>query len=291
MKIGTQSKEIDKVFGPHQALLILKNAGFEAVDFSLENEERLKKDDSELLVFFEDIKKYADEIGIEIGQTHAPFYNRENQMNRFDEIVKLQINAIKATAFLGCKYIVIHPLQSEGRIYDLELEETKKLNMKYYGALIPALLEYDVYCAIENMFARDPEKGILCPTTCTTSEEMVDFIDSLGERFVACLDIGHINLIHQKEYPHVSFEHMINTLDYRLKVLHVHDNNGKDDQHLPPFAGNIDWSAVVKALKKIGYAGNLSIEADTFITYIKPEQFEKAENVIYAYAKRLYDMF
>ena len=31
--------------------------------------------------------------------------------------------------------------------------------------------------------------------------------------------------------------------------VHLHDNHGDKDEHLAPYAGNIDWPAAVKLLK------------------------------------------
>lgn len=41
MKIGAQSAVIDRVYGPERALSIVRSAGFETIDFSLESETRL----------------------------------------------------------------------------------------------------------------------------------------------------------------------------------------------------------------------------------------------------------
>jgi len=290
MKLGAQSAVIDRVFGPEKALTTLKSVGFETVDFSLENETRLNLQSTALEKYFSDIGRYAKNLSIEIGQTHAPFYGYDRQMQRYDEILELQKKAIAATSYMGSKYIVIHPLMPKERVFNEYCEPTKELNFKYYSALIPTLKEYDVYLAVENMFAWDPVGKCMCPTSCTTAEEMAEYIDELGDMFVACLDIGHVNLIHQKGFEHVNYQHMIKTLGHRIKTLHIHDNDGISDEHVPPFAGNIDWNVVMKSLKEIGYSGNLSLESDNFMTYIKPELFEKAEKVMYANAKRLYDM-
>jgi sugar phosphate isomerase/epimerase len=291
MKIGTQSAAVDRIFGPEKALSVLKGAGFEAVDFPLDNEVRLNLPYPALKKYFTDIGKYAADSGLEIGQTHAPFYGPDKYMTQYDEVIEIQKRAIAATSFLGSEYVVIHPIMTKERKYNNDYERNKEIILKYYTDLIPTLKEYGVYLAVENMFSWDSVEKCICPTACTTAEEMAEYIDELGERFVACLDIGHINLIHQKGYEHVNFAHMIKTLGHRIKTLHVHDNDGINDEHLPPFAGNIDWNLVMTCLKGIGYSGNLSLEADNFMTYFRPEQFEKGQKVMYANAKRLYDMF
>ena len=42
--------------------------------------------------------------------------------------------------------------------------------------------------------------------------------------------------------------------------VHLHDNDGRSDLHLPPGAGTIDWAAVVLALKDAGYDGTITLE-------------------------------
>ena len=43
--------------------------------------------------------------------------------------------------------------------------------------------------------------------------------------------------------------------------MHVHDNLGKNDDHMVPFSGVIDWKDYRKALDEIGFDGVFSLEA------------------------------
>ena len=43
-------------------------------------------------------------------------------------------------------------------------------------------------------------------------------------------------------------------------TTHVHDNRGRADDHLPPFAGSIDWDVAMMETQKIGYDGLLMFE-------------------------------
>ena len=47
-----------------------------------------------------------------------------------------------------------------------------------------------------------------------------------------------------------------------LKILHCHDNDGKNDLHLPPCEGNIDWRSVTQALHGIGFDGVFNLETE-----------------------------
>jgi sugar phosphate isomerase/epimerase len=46
----------------------------------------------------------------------------------------------------------------------------------------------------------------------------------------------------------------------RLATTHVHDNNGRQDTHLPPGQGTVDWSDWGRALDSVGYAGPIILE-------------------------------
>lgn len=72
-----------------------------------------------------------------------------------------------------------------------------------------------------------------------------------------CLDYGHAHLMGD-------LGEAIEAVSGHLWTTHVHDNHGREDEHLVPFAGTIDWDAAIMATQKIGYDGPLMLEvADT----------------------------
>ena len=146
-------------------------------------------------------------------------------MTQYDEVIEIQKRAIAATSFLGSGICSHTPIMTKERKYNNDYERNKEIILKYYTDLIPTLKEYDVYLAVENMFSWDSVEKCICPTLVPQRKKWRNISMSWG-RFVACLDIGHINLIHQKGYEHVNFAHMIKTLGHRIKTLHVHDNDG-----------------------------------------------------------------
>jgi sugar phosphate isomerase/epimerase len=68
-----------------------------------------------------------------------------------------------------------------------------------------------------------------------------------------CLDYGHAHLMGD-------LGDAIETLSGHLLTTHVHDNGGKRDEHLVPFAGSIDWDAAMMSTQKIGYDGIFMLE-------------------------------
>lgn len=46
----------------------------------------------------------------------------------------------------------------------------------------------------------------------------------------------------------------------RLLTLHLHDNDGEEDQHALPGTGTIVWKSLMEKLDRLGYEGALSLE-------------------------------
>jgi sugar phosphate isomerase/epimerase len=74
-----------------------------------------------------------------------------------------------------------------------------------------------------------------------------------GSSVGICLDFGHAHLMGGvADAIEVAAEHLITT--------HVHDNRGRDDDHLVPYQGTIDWPAALVTMLKIGYDGTYLME-------------------------------
>lgn len=276
MKISTTTDTLARKYGDEKAIVKLAQAGFDAMDYSMfiHNEETGVFSTNDFEAYAKKLKGIADAAGIEFGQIHAQMPRPSHpdyvaRMKLWDELAK---RSIMTAAILECPYVVVHPIIMLERRYDTLYQENFDFNVEYYGKMKPYLQEYGVKVAIENMWHFDDEKQMICPTVCSSAEEINKLCDTLGEEFVACLDIGHAVLTDRTP------ESMIYALGDRLKVLHVHDNNGYDDTHDVPFNGSpmhmmfpnkgnerkINWDNVIKALKDIHYDGTFSLEADSF---------------------------
>lgn len=269
MKIGTQTDGLAKFYGMEKSISILAKTGFDIADISLFGKNYIdtvfKLSPDKFTEYFTNLRKIADDCGIIIDQIHSPF---PTLFDGDDEAMKefrfeLQVKSAEAAAILGARYMIVHPQMPGQRKYNDYYEETKELNMNFYSRLLPYLKQYNVKAAIENMFSYDREKCKICPTTCTTAEEIIDYIDTLNDdMFTVCLDIGHTNLIHCEGFEQVTPVNMIRTLGKRIETLHVHDNNGINDDHTVPYLGNINWDDVMAAFNDIGYEGIFTFEAD-----------------------------
>ena len=99
-----------------------------------------------------------------------------------------------------------------------------------------------------------------------------------------CLDTGHANVFGQ------DLGDVVRLCAPYLRVVHVHDNNGEQDQHLLPYLGTANWDSFVNAMAEIGYAGVLSLETEGAVSGRMPAAvLAQAEKTTAAAARHLAD--
>jgi len=79
---------------------------------------------------------------------------------------------------------------------------------------------------------------------------------------VAELDRPELALALDTGHAHISANSASETLAAGrwLRTTHVHDNNGRQDNHLPPGLGTVDWDGWIAALDTIDYDGPIMLE-------------------------------
>jgi sugar phosphate isomerase/epimerase len=93
------------------------------------------------------------------------------------------------------------------------------------------------------------------PNDLSSTEALVKLIekDFEGTSVGLCMDFGHAHLLGDvADAIELAAEHLITT--------HVHDNRGRQDDHLVPYQGTIDWPAALVTMQKIGYDGTYMLE-------------------------------
>ena len=239
---------------------MLSRSGVQAVDFPLyrcvHDMNCYVSGEGSLMERCAAVRRLAERNGLVIGQTHAPFcYIEESSI---EEIIHAYEDSIRATRLLGADRIVLHPVKFGGCVMDERREECFDLNIKVFREVAPTLRREGVKGLLENMFAKRIEHGFkkLYPTIYSTGAELARAADALGADFGVCLDTGHANIT-KEDIPA-----MVRLLGDRLLALHLHDNTGDRDDHLPPYAGNIAFADIMSALKETGYKGNINFEVN-----------------------------
>jgi sugar phosphate isomerase/epimerase len=70
-------------------------------------------------------------------------------------------------------------------------------------------------------------------------------------------DIGHANLAELPEEERL--EKSFAPLRESVSSVHLHDNHGEKDEHLPPYDGSIQWPSAIKLLKSAVQNGGLPL--------------------------------
>ena len=114
--------------------------------------------------------------------------------------------------------------------------------------------------SVEEVAARAAEVNVrvaleVMPNSLSSAAAICQLIedDLEGLDVGICLDYGHANLMGD-------LSDAIETVSGHLWTTHVHDNDGRSDDHRVPFAGRIDWDAAMMETQKIGYDGVLMFE-------------------------------
>lgn len=284
MKISTEIHSAAKRIGEEKTVELVAKAGFDAFDLSMFEMARFDWDkkclkpnpnpfaNDNYLAFARKLKQIGLDNGIVCNQSHAPFPTSNPAIRSFMK------RAIECTAEAGGKICIIHPMNNE----------TPEKNAEMYLDLLPFAKEHGVKIATENMWNWNDEKDESSFAACATPESFNAHLDAVNDDFfVACLDIGHAEM----RGVGTSAEAMILKLGNRLGALHIHDNDKWHDCHQIPFSMNVDFAKIVKALRKIGYDGYFTLEADRYLDDFADDKiFEGIRNMAES-AKKLALMF
>ncbi len=144
---------------------------------------------------------------------------------------------------VGARFLVVHP----GNLSD-ESDTTARS-----ASLAVSLIELadhsrgsNLTLCVENM-----------PPGVHPGNQMADLARIVGEvahpEVALALDTGHAHIVSS-----AAQETLATGTD--LRTVHVHDNDGRRDIHLPPGHGTVDWPAWRESLDRVGYQGPIMLE-------------------------------
>ncbi len=284
MQIGVQTKNVVYDSNPGEGFEMLKRSGFTCADFSLnsyllnsslykfERNDFFSMSDTELENFFRPHRDGAEKAGIWVNQMHMPYPNyvpgADKEFNDYLWHV-VAPKSMKICAFFRCRNMVIHGFKLA---YHLGSEEAEwQQTAGFLDLLSPMAKEMGITVCIENLYTGIG--GHMVEGPCCNARKAAERIDGFNDKYGAevlgfCFDTGHANLVG------IDFEEFITTLAHRLKVLHIHDNDGIQDLHQIPYTftktrentSSTDWDGFLKGLKKIKFDQVLSFETAPVLT-------------------------
>lgn len=255
----------------------MSEIGFGGIDMSFENIDRY--DDAWRSVLYATANRAAEK-NITLAACHLPFYMPnpadETLMRKFFGELK---KGIDAASLMGIKIAVTHPIALHSSRYGAE--DWVRRNYEFLAPLSQYAKSKNITLCIENMAsAHEGEQDHLYG--CLARE--IFLISEMLDCSV-CWDFGHANLsgLRQSE--------QIRALSDRLALVHIHDNNGREDQHLLPLtSGRIDWQDAMSGLGEVGYNGWLDIEVkSSHLSSDKEQRIEFGRKALY-YGNRLAKM-
>ena len=298
LKTSIQTTKIFEAFGIDEGFRIIHEAGFDGVDFTLipfvsqaalrrTEESIFEKSDEEIFAFFKPYRDAAEKYGVEFSQAHAPVQSLQKTPESCAYMIEVLKKSLMVCRYLNCPYLVVHPFFF-GYGNQLDSKTEFDFNISGYSQLIPAVRKYGVTVCLENMFMA--YKGKIYAASCQDPNEVNRYIDTLndiaGQKcFAFCYDSGHSNLIGRDPFT------VIRQLGHRIECLHIHDNDGWDDQHLAPYMGRLDWNRFLKGMREIGYRGVLNFEShgvvSSFDHEIVPEALKLTADTGKLFARRI----
>jgi len=273
MRISVQTGGLIETYGAEKTAKFISEAGFTGLDWGINrgwDRATIKelgylpqgciydKSDEEIDAYWKEQSDAWKKYGLQVVQAHAPYpaYVFGNP-DFLDYAIAVNKKCIRYCERADIPYLVLHGISLPCGEKRLTQEDVEALNMKLYTSLIPVLRETGVVVCLENLFSGRGSE--LRQGHCADPNEAVRHIDLLNEKagkecFGLCLDTGHLHILHGDVRTYVR------TLGKRIKVLHLHDNDGSADQHLGPYAGTFPWADLIEVLREIGYEGDLNFE-------------------------------
>lgn len=241
----------------NESIRRLKDAGFTHIDLNLASI------DSPLNQFYgEDwektaccLREDAEKLGVTFIQSHAPYNPKRSfkaytpeETQHFREVL---MRAWKIAEICGVPNVVIHPLAKVDAPME-DLDAHVAYNYEFYEQFLSACDQAGMYACFENLPLGYGQYA----------SQLLGLMEAKGSHNAAvCWDFGHGQLNYPKRtWSDADQTVAIRMLKGHIRAVHVHDNLGKDDNHLLPFLGIIEWEKVLPALRESGFAGDLVFE-------------------------------
>lgn len=201
------------------------------------------------------IKKLLRAHGLEVS-VHARFLDL-NPATYYPELWNLSLEqvglSVRACAELGGDIVCVHSGRCPIPELDWVMRDSKTRTLRFLDECLKLAKRTGVRLAFENLSLPNAPYSTL-----EGIEELVSNLD-IG----IALDVGHAYLWERRsgtKDPERRIARTIERLKERLIHFHIHDNHGREDEHLPPGKGDIKFEPLLKALKKINYRGMLIAE-------------------------------
>lgn len=93
--------------------------------------------------------------------------------------------------------------------------------------------------------------------------------DAANKMIGVTWDVGHLNMMRKLGYKEDEIVKETERIGKYVKHVHLTDNFGYSDSHLPPGMGNVPIKKILEELEKQGFSGRKIVEAGAFVQHFK----------------------
>ncbi len=284
MKLATTTGDFPDHIDLFDAIRDIAAAGFRHIDLSFYTIDRdpspFMQDDWR--VYADRLMALAKELSIDFVQAHSPgSINPFSAPEAVDRLVEATIRSIEVSAYLGIPNVVIHAGWRPDSTPETAFVENRDFLARFY----PVLEKTGVNLLVENSTRANMGEQYHF----YDGKTMADFVRYVNHPHIhVCWDVGHA-LLEGHNYPDLI------DLGRELHAVHIHDNSGRGDEHLPVFMGVISMDEIMAGLLDSGYTGYFTFESDSIFSAPqfrrsfgdKPSRFAELPRAMYAAAERL----
>jgi sugar phosphate isomerase/epimerase len=197
---------------------------------------------------FEQLAESAQSLAANgLGTTlHAPFsgFNPGSRRKRIrNQSREIALQTLQLAKTIGAQKIVFHPGLELGSIPQ-QLDFWLEQNILFWPEFIHQAESFNCCLCLENIYEVTPD--ILLQL----------FQEFASPSFGHCFDIGHWNV-----FSDTVLIDWLERMAPWLQHLHLHDNGGQQDEHLPIGQGSIDFAVLFAWLKAKGLQPTMTLEA------------------------------
>jgi sugar phosphate isomerase/epimerase len=209
----------------------------------------------------ERVAKILRDHGIE-NTMHGPFMDLSpgGPDPKIRAVTRQRIDqTMEAAEIFKPQCVVFHPGYDPWRYHGYE-DLWLKNSIDMWGPVVGRAEKIEVTLALENVYERTPE----------TLLSLLEHIAS--PRFRSCLDVGHLHA-----FAKTPIEQWLRTMGPHIAEMHLHDNAGAWDEHLPMGQGEIDFPRLFGLIRQY-------VKEKPIYT-LEPEREEDLEPSIHGFLK------
>ncbi len=234
-----------------ESIAFHKHMGFNALDFPMSLIEKYPEKWQEIA---ETARETAEKENIRFELCHLPFSVAiAKDESLIPDFCRRMHICIDAAAVLGVDAAALHPNCTTLPETDYNSEAEYEKNLRHLSPFAEHAARLGVTLALENM--RIVRTSVPVRRFGQSPEELCRIADELG--IGVCWDFGHANICKVKHSDALPY------IGKRLKMLHINDNEGNEDSHIPLFIGTTDWKDAMLGLKLSCFNGLLNFELNT----------------------------